>query len=77
MEWFPSAHTAKEIDAATDVAMHTDQGDAATDVSEGGGDELLYFTRYEVMYRLIAARYPDLEESFCDHVIETLYAALF
>ncbi len=64
-------------DAVTDVALHTDQGDAATDVSEGGGDELLYFARYEVMHRLIAARYPDLEESFCDHVIETLYAALF
>ncbi len=64
-------------DAVTDVALHTDQGDAATDVSEGGGDELLYFARCEVMHRLIAARYPDLEESFCDHVIETLYAALF
>lgn len=112
MEWFPSAHTAKEIDAAlnaaphtdgvvaashtdggdaaTDIALHTDEGDAAADialhtdggdatadVSESDGEELLYFARYEVMHRLIAARYPDLEESFCDHVIETLYAALF
>ena len=125
MEWFPSAHTAKEIDAAlnaaphtdgvvaashtdggdaatdialhtdggdaaadialhtdggdatADIALHTDGGDAAADVSESDGEELLYFARYEVMHRLIAARYPDLEESFCDHVIETLYAALF
>lgn len=36
-----------------------------------------YFKRYTVMRRLIADKYPDLEEDFCDHIIETLYSELF
>ena len=44
---------------------------------EGSGEEMIYFARYEVLSRLITERYPSLEESFLDHVIETLYAELF
>lgn len=40
-------------------------------------EELLYFARYDVIKRLILEKYPDLEESLLDHMIETLYAELF
>ncbi len=66
MKWFPASHTAAEIDAARDPVS-----------AEGSGEEMIYFARYEVLSRLITERYPSLEESFLDHVIETLYAELF
>ena len=37
----------------------------------------LYFKRYAIMQRLIHEKYPDLEEAFADHIIETLYGELF
>ena len=40
-------------------------------------EETLYFARYEVMRRNILAKYPDIDESLLDHVIETLYAEIF
>lgn len=61
-EWFLAAYTAEEIDSSVDI-----------DQSE----ETLYFARYEVMNRWISEKYPDLEEAFLDHIIETLYSAIF
>ena len=40
-------------------------------------EEALYFSRYEVMEKLLLHQYPSLSESFTDHMIELLYAELF
>ena len=40
-------------------------------------EETLYFARYEVMRRNILAKYPGIDESLLDHMIETLYAEIF
>ena len=40
-------------------------------------EETLYFARYEVMHRILADKYPNMEESLLDHTIETLYAEIF
>lgn len=61
-EWFRSSYTAEDIN-----------GHIALNQSE----EQLYFSRYEVMNRLIAEKYPQLEESLSDHIIELLYTELF
>lgn len=61
-EWFRSSYTAMDIN-----------GHIALNQSE----EQLYFSRYEVMNQLIAEKYPQLEESFADHIIELLYTELF
>lgn len=61
-EWFRTVHTAEEIDSAVDISQ---------------SEETLYFARYEIMNRWISEKYPDLEEAFLDHVIETLYSDMF
>lgn len=62
VKWFAAAHTAEEVDSAVDIGL---------------SEETLYFARYEVMNRWISEKYPDLEEAFLDHVIETLYSEMF
>lgn len=45
--------------------------------SENLDENQRYFTRYEAMQRCILEKYPDLDEAFLDHIIETLYTELF
>lgn len=40
-------------------------------------DQDLYFKRYEIMTRFLSKQYPDLEETFLDHLVEELYGNLF
>ena len=61
-EWFLDTYTASDIDEGLD-----------TDERE----ETLYFSRYEKIRRLLMDVHGDLEESFCDHIIESLYEELF
>lgn len=49
--------------------------DANLDLSEP--EEILYFSRYEVMRTHITKKYPSIDESLLDHIIETLYAEIF
>lgn len=37
----------------------------------------LYYERYEKMESMIRSAYPNLEETFLDHLIEELYADFF
>lgn len=60
--WFLESYHGEDIDRNVDKTQE---------------EELLYFARYDVMKRLILEKYPDLEESLLDHMIETLYAELF
>lgn len=60
--WFLASCTAEDIDSSLDK----DQP-----------EEMLYFSRYEVMSRIISEKYPALVESFMDHMIETLYNQIF
>ena len=54
------------------VPMSIDQS-----VDNDQPEEALYFSRYEVMEKLLLHQYPSLSESFTDHMIELLYAELF
>lgn len=51
------------------------------DIDESFGEEIsgqdLYFKRYEIMTRFLSKQYPDLEETFLDHLVEELYGELF
>ena len=53
----------------------------ANDIDESFGEEIsgqdLYFKRYEIMTRFLSKQYPDLEETFLDHLVEELYGELF
>ncbi len=60
-EDFRKNHSANEIDAMCDTS-EKDQ---------------IYFARYDAMQHILLERAPDLEESFLDHIIETLYAEFF
>lgn len=60
--WFTSEYTADKIDQAIDEEVF---------------DQDLYFKRYDIMTDLILEKFPDLEESFLDHLVEELYAKLF
>ena len=40
-------------------------------------EETLYFARYEVMSRALMERFPDLSESYADHLLEEFYGKLF
>lgn len=62
ISWFLSTYGASDIDAGLD----TDQP-----------EETLYFARYEVMKRFLTAHNPNIEPSVLDHMIETLYSAIF
>lgn len=60
--WFLDTYRSADIDRGLDCSQE---------------EEMLYFSRYEVMKRLILEKYPDLEESFLDNIIETCYAEIF
>lgn len=62
LKWFLDTYRADVIDQSVD----SDQP-----------EETLYFSRYEVMEKLLLQQYPSLSESFTDHMIELLYAKLF
>lgn len=62
LKWFLDTYRADVIDQSVD----NDQP-----------EEALYFSRYEVMEKLLLHQYPSLSESFTDHMIELLYAELF
>lgn len=62
IQWFKEAYPAEAIDAAIGNDLE---------------DEQIYFARYDVMSRAISEKYADLEESFLDHVIETIYNEYF
>ena len=62
LNWFKDTYPAEKIDASIDGKLE---------------DEQIYFARYEVMFQAINNKYPDLEESFVDHVIETIYSEYF
>lgn len=51
--------------------------DIDSDIDTTQQEELLYFSRYEVMRQYIVAQYPDIDESVLDHLIETIYAEIF
>lgn len=60
--WFRSFYQASDIDADLDTEQP---------------EEILYYSRYEVMHRIIQEKYPDMDASLLDHIIETLYAEIF
>lgn len=62
-DWFRTAYTKEDL-----TAQYTEMDQP---------DEQLYFIRYEWMSRLLKEKYPDLDESFLDHIIETLYPEYF
>lgn len=62
-DWFRNAYTREDL-----TAQYTEMDQP---------DEQLYFIRYEWMSRLLKEKYPDLDESFLDHIIETLYPEYF
>lgn len=62
LAWFRTSYQAADIDA---------------DLNKNQPEETLYFTRYDKMHRILIEKYPDMEESLLDHVIELLYAELF
>lgn len=60
--WFTTCYSANAIDE-----------DIPSDLSE----EQLYFSRYDFMSKAILVEYPDLDEAFLDHIIESLYTEIF
>ena len=60
--WFTSTYSAEDIDESMDEEVF---------------DQDLYFKRYEIMTRFLSKQYPDLEETFLDHLVEELYGNLF
>ena len=62
ISWFTSTYSAKDIDESMDEEVF---------------DQDLYFKRYEIMTCLLSKQYPDLEETFLDHLVEELYGNLF
>ncbi len=60
--WFTTCYSADAIDE-----------DIPSDLSE----EQLYFSRYDFMSKAISVEYPDLDEAFLDHIIESLYTEIF
>ena len=62
ISWFTSTYSAEDIDESMDEEVF---------------DQDLYFKRYEIMTRFLSKQYPDLEETFLDHLVEELYGNLF
>lgn len=62
ISWFTSTYSAEDIDESMDEEVF---------------DQDLYFKRYEIMTRFLSKQYPDLEETFLDHLVEKLYGNLF
>lgn len=59
LDWFLSNHSGASIDSEmVEVSL---------------GSEQLYFYRYQLMKQILMQQYPNLEESYADHVIELLY----
>lgn len=65
----------EEIVSWFTAAYSKDTLNQGIDLNQSG--EQLYFLRYDVMSALISEKYADLEESFADHVIESLYNNIF
>ena len=61
-EWFRQTYTSSDIDKDLDTEEQ---------------EEILYFARYQKMSGLISEKYENLEPSFLDHIIETLYGELY
>lgn len=62
ISWFTSTYSAEDIDKSMEEEVF---------------DQDLYFKRYEIMTRFLSKQYPDLEETFLDHLVEELYGNLF
>lgn len=60
--WFTTQYSSDSIDK---------------EISSELPEEQLYFSRYEFMSKAILIEYPDLEEAFLDHIIESLYTEMF
>lgn len=60
--WFHENYSQTSIDAALDCTQP---------------EETLYFARYDVIRRTLLEKYPDLEETLLDHLIDTLYGEIF
>ena len=60
--WFHENYSQTSIDTALDVTQP---------------EETLYFARYDVIRRTLLAKYPHLEETLLDHLIDTLYGEIF
>ena len=63
LEWFFANYVATDIDSEI------------SDPSKK--EEQLYFSRYEIMMKLLTKKYPALEESYADHMIEEIYERLY
>lgn len=61
-DWFLPLYDKSSIDAQLDTNQP---------------EELLYFSRYEVMRRYITQKYPTIEETLLDHIIESFYSEIF
>ena len=59
------------------VYFHLQRKDIDESMDEEVFDQDLYFKRYEIMTRFLSKQYPDLEETFLDHLVEELYGNLF
>ena len=68
----------KEQDLENEVKKwfsdHFDTSEWDNFASDGAN---LYYERYEKMESMIRSAYPNLEETFLDHLIEELYADFF
>lgn len=60
-EWFSGRFTAEDMEGESEITEETQR----------------YFCRYEAMQQAISEKYPNLDEAFLDHIIETLYPELF
>lgn len=63
LEWFFANYSAADID--------TEIGDSSKK------EEQFYFSRYEIMMQLLTKKYPALEESYADHMVEEIYERLY
>ena len=62
ISWFTFTYSEEDIDKSMEEEVF---------------DQDLYFKRYEIMTRFLSKQYPDLEETFLDHLVEELYGNLF
>lgn len=62
-DWFLSTYTAERIDSSLSE-LPTEP-------------EALYFARYEFMTNALMERFPDLNESYADHLLEEFYGKIF
>ena len=67
----------KENDLSSEIISWFTSTYSAKDIDEEVFDQDLYFKRYEIMTRFLSKQYPDLEETFLDHLVEELYGNLF